>query len=106
MKMILAIVQPGDSHRALEALVTEHFQVTKLCSTGGFLRKGNVTLLIGVEDSQVDDALAVLQRVCPAHANLPVGRGTQKSGGAIIFVLNVHRMVKIDADSNAQAKAI
>jgi uncharacterized protein YaaQ len=99
MKMILAIVQSGDSQRALEALVTEHFQVTKLCSTGGFLRKGNVTLLIGVEDSQVGDALAVLQRVCPTRENLPVGRGAQ-SGGAIVFVLNVHRIVKVDAGSN------
>ena len=104
MKMILAIVQSGDSKRALEALVAEHFQVTKLCSTGGFLRKGNVTLLLGVEDSQVGDALAVLQRVCPAHENLPVGRWAQ-SGGAIVFVLNIHRMVKVDAGSNAQAKA-
>jgi len=104
MKMILAIVQPGDSKRALEALVTEHFQVTKLYSTGGFLRKGNVTLLMGVEDSQVDGVLAVLQRVCPPHENLPVGRVAQ-SGGAIVFVLNIHRMVKIDAGSNVQAKA-
>ena len=104
MKMILAIVQPGDSKRALEALVTEHFQVTKLCSTGGFLRKGNVTLLMGVEDSQVGDALAVLQRVCLPRENLPVGRGAQ-SGGAIVFVLNIRRMVKVDAGRNEQAKA-
>ncbi len=105
MKMILAIVQPVDSKRVMEALVTEHFQATKLCSTGGFLRKGNVTLLMGVEDSRVGDALAVLQRVCPAPENLPVGRGAQ-SGGAIVFVLNVPRMVKVDAGSNEQAKAV
>jgi len=59
---------------------------------------------MGVEDSQVDGVLAVLQRVCPPHENLPVGRGAQ-SGGAIVFVLNIHRMVKIDAGSNVQAKA-
>ena len=61
MKLIVAIVQDEDSQRLINELMTESFRVTKLATTGGFLRSGNTTLLVGVEDGQTDGAIAVIE---------------------------------------------
>jgi len=50
MKMIITIVRDVDDSRVIDQLVVQGYRVTRLASTGGFLRRGNVTLLIGVED--------------------------------------------------------
>lgn len=47
MKLILAIVQPKDSNRLLRAFVKAGIGATKLSSTGGFLREGNTTFMMG-----------------------------------------------------------
>ena len=52
MKMIFAIVHKEDEGFVVERLNKERISVTKLASTGGFLRKGNATLMIGTEDGQ------------------------------------------------------
>ena len=57
MKLIIAVVQDRDSNRLSQALVREHIPVTKLASTGGFLRAGNTTFLIGVDDDRVEKVL-------------------------------------------------
>ena len=49
MKLIIAIVQDEDSEEVLEALTEENYRVTKLATTGGFLKSGNTTLLVGIE---------------------------------------------------------
>ena len=49
MKMVIAIVQNEDAYFLIEALMENEFSVTKLATTGGFLKVGNTTLLIGVE---------------------------------------------------------
>ena len=51
MKLIVAVVQDKDSVRLVEALVEKGYRSTKLASTGGFLKSGNTTLLIGVEEN-------------------------------------------------------
>ncbi|HYM70004.1 MAG TPA: cyclic-di-AMP receptor [bacterium] len=91
MKLILAVVAQRDAPAVMEALVTAKLQVTKLASMGGFLKKGNVTLLIGTEDSQVDEALEVIKRTRPPQA--PAAR----TEGGIAFVLKVDRFVRVDA---------
>ncbi len=109
MQLILAIVQEKDSRRLMEALVAAEFQATMLASTGGFLREGNATVLIGTEEKKVDDALAVIQKTCRVREQLvsplpPVVEPVDsyisypvkvQVGGAIVFVLDVARMVKI-----------
>ena len=64
MKSIIAIVQSDDAGTLTDALREKDFQSTLISSTGGFLREGNATLLIGVEDAQVEAALRVIKENC------------------------------------------
>jgi uncharacterized protein YaaQ len=64
MKLIIAIVRDTDDRQVIEALVTRSYRVTRVASTGGFLRRGNVTLLIGVEADQVEPVLDVIRNAC------------------------------------------
>ncbi|HPP30935.1 MAG TPA: cyclic-di-AMP receptor, partial [Soehngenia sp.] len=64
MKLIIAIVQDQDAPSLIEELMDKDFRVTKLASTGGFLKSGNTTLLSGVEDEKVDEALKIIEDNC------------------------------------------
>ena len=64
MKLIIAVVQDDDAPRLIDALMKEKIGVTKLATTGGFLRKGNVTLLIGVENDLVEHVMEIIGRLC------------------------------------------
>ncbi|HAE0521252.1 TPA_asm: hypothetical protein G2720_26005, partial [Salmonella enterica subsp. enterica serovar Enteritidis str. P125109] len=55
MKMVITIVQDKDSLRLAEALVEHDFRATKLATTGGFLKEGNTTFMIGVQSERLDD---------------------------------------------------
>lgn len=103
MKMIIAVIQDQDSNKLSAALVKANFRATKLASTGGFLRAGNTTFLIGVKDDEVDKVMNVIQTSCKSREQLispvsPIG-GTAESyvpypievevGGATVFVLNI-----------------
>lgn len=61
MKMIIAIIRDSDNESVSQALVTNSFRVTRIASTGGFLRRGSSTLMIGVEDEKVDAAILVIK---------------------------------------------
>ncbi|MBU6334482.1 MAG: cyclic-di-AMP receptor [Chloroflexi bacterium] len=65
MKLLLFVVEGGSADASVNALVEQGFRVTQLASTGGFLRKGNTTLLVGVEDAAVDRAVEVMRRAVP-----------------------------------------
>jgi uncharacterized protein YaaQ len=64
MKLVIAIVRDSDDQRALDHLTAQGYRVTRVASTGGFLRRGNVTLLIGVDADQVDAVFDVLREAC------------------------------------------
>jgi uncharacterized protein YaaQ len=69
MKLIITIIRDTDDGTVINQLVSHGYGVTRVASTGGFLRRGNVTLLIGAENDQVDKVLELLQQVCsPAEA--------------------------------------
>lgn len=100
MKMVLAIIQADDAPKTMEALVQAGHRVTRLATTGGWLRRENVTLLLGVEDELVPDVLKVLQsqgKRRNAYRSMPVDiTGSVDAevfevevGGAIVFVLDV-----------------
>ncbi|WKB35923.1 cyclic-di-AMP receptor [Terrilactibacillus sp. S3-3] len=103
MKLILAVVQDKDSNRLQSALVKTGFQATKLASTGGFLRAGNTTFLIGIEDDKVDELLKLIKDNCESREQLitpvsPMGGNADaymphpievEVGGATVFVLSV-----------------
>lgn len=103
MKLVIAIVQDKDSNRLSNALVKDGFRATKLASTGGFLRAGNTTFMIGVEEDRVPDVMQVIKNNCKIREQLvtpvsPMG-GTTDSyipypvevqvGGAAVFVVPV-----------------
>jgi uncharacterized protein YaaQ len=64
MKLIIAIVHDIDAGPVIEELITHGHRVTRVASTGGFLRRGNVTLLIGTEEGQVQPVIDLLRDTC------------------------------------------
>ena len=64
MKLIIAVVQGEDAQKTVVGLTDKGISSTRIASTGGFLQQGNVTLLIGVEDTQVEEALQVIHTNC------------------------------------------
>ena len=66
MKLIIAIVRDTDDGPVVERLTSQGHRVTRVASTGGFLRRGNVTLLIGVEAESVEPVIDLLRETCAA----------------------------------------
>jgi len=109
MKLIIAVVQDKDSGKLLETLMSKGYRATKLASTGGFLREGNTTLLIGTEAERVEEVVGIIKKICKSREQLvtpisPVGSPTDSYvpypvevlvGGATIFVVDVERYEKV-----------
>ena len=102
MKMIMCIIDDMDTFSLLDALSEQSIQATKLASSGGFLRRGNTTLLIGVEDEKKDDVLELISKICmPRKQTVPMSPMlsmddnvnpvdvTVQMGGATTFVMEV-----------------
>ena len=70
MKLVIAIVQDDDASDLIEVITDKGFRVTKLATTGGFLKAGNTTLLIGVEKIKVDEVLAIIEEVCKTRKQI------------------------------------
>lgn len=86
MKLIIAIIRDSDSDLVSHALTAATFRCTSIASTGGFLRRGQTTLLIGLEDEQVDPALKLIRENCTAPAEQGRSRAT-------IFVVKVDNFI-------------
>ncbi len=106
MKLVIAIVSNDDS-TAVNANLTEHgFIVTRLATTGGFLRAGNTTFLIGTDDEKVPQAIELIKEeskkrteVVPSTAAFDMNQFSTfpvevTVGGASIFVLNIEEFIK------------
>lgn len=88
MKLMIVIVRDSDSEAVVQDLIQHDFRVTRMSSTGGFLRRGNSTLLVGVEDDQVDPVMDALRRACrPPDA--------EHEHRATVFVVNMPYYAKI-----------
>lgn len=61
-KLILAILQEEDYDQTVEMLNEKNFFVTKLSSSGGFLKKKNITIMIGVEEERLPEVTAILEK--------------------------------------------
>jgi uncharacterized protein YaaQ len=107
-KLLVIIAAAEDADRLLEKMTEAGHPTTKISSTGGFLRRGNVTLLTGLAADAVDEVLAMVKGECQAReeyipvqalpfpGNLPPGQPLRvRAGGAIVFVLDVERFEKI-----------
>ena len=107
MKLIVAIVNYDDANAVTQALSKNGFSSTRLSTTGGFLLAGNVTLLIGVEDGQVQQAIDLIRecshsrkQMVPAltemsYGFMPVMPVEVTVGGATVFVLDVERFERL-----------
>ncbi len=108
MKLVIAIVNSDDSRTLLERLMRRGYSATVIATTGGFLREGNTTVVMGVPDEKVEDALFVIRQSChtrkqyinplppvlePGELQIPSPLEVQV-GGATVFILAVERFAK------------
>lgn len=108
LKLVIIISSDSDADRLMKGLIEQGFPATKISSTGGFLHRGNATIISGVEAKEVDQVMAMVRSQCHARTEfVPVqtlpffGEGTNLSepvevriGGAIVFVVNVEQFEK------------
>lgn len=107
MKLVLAIIHDDDIHAVLTNLTKKKFYVTKLSSSGGFLKVGNTTIICGVDDDKVEDVIDVIKEFSEKR-ELPIsssgGMGAVPfvsmpinafAGGSTIFVLDVEQFIKV-----------
>lgn len=110
MKLIYAIVRNDNEDDVSDALMKEHFFVTRLVSSGGFLRKGNTTLMIATEEEKVQQVIDIIKQSCGKQqkitVNMPYVSGTAMVnystmpmsvtiGGATIMVVDLEHFEKI-----------
>ena len=87
MKMVIIILKERDTDEILQALTSEKYRVTRIASTGGFLRSGVVTLLLGVRDERVELALDLIRTKLT-----PLPSGEKR---ATLFVVPVERFEQV-----------
>lgn len=105
MKLILAIVSSDDSGQLISVLTKNGFSVTKLATTGGFLRSGNTTVIVGVEEEKVDEVFSIIKSTCSTRKQITTNQvpfgGVMpypievEVGGATVFVLDVDSFTKL-----------
>lgn len=110
MKFIIAIVQDYDCDRLLRTVTTAGFRATRIASTGGFLRTGNTTVMMGVEDDRVSTCFRLIEQSCKSRVDVQLdpiaaeyaewyaaGVHEVTIGGAVVFQLRVDRFLQFPA---------
>lgn len=108
MKLVIGIINSDDANDLLAEITKEGFQATKLATSGGFLKMGNVTVLVGVEDEQVDRVVEIFRNCCSRRTQMIpaappyLGEGFVSAapvqvtiGGATLFIIDVDKMIKL-----------
>ncbi|MBQ7896906.1 MAG: cyclic-di-AMP receptor [Clostridia bacterium] len=108
MKLIFAIINNDDGPIVSAELIKEGFHVTKMASTGGFLKKGNNTFITAVEDEQVDTVIDIIKKyskkrkyTAPVDIISSATLGGSMTpievtiGGATVFVANIERFERV-----------
>ena len=107
MKLIIAIVHSDDAQGVISEISMAGYSATKLSTTGGFMRSGNTTLLIGVDEEQVDNVIELVGKRARSHKQVVSGfpgrsEGSVSAvpfevnvGGATVFVVDVDKFVKL-----------
>ncbi len=109
MKLVMAIIHDEDAFQIMDVLNENGFQVTKLASTGGFLRAGNTTLICGCEDERIPELERIIEKKCKSRKQITSVHSTHVSasdnympypvevtvGGATMFVMNVESFKKV-----------
>lgn len=93
-KLVVAIVHSDDANQVVDALLSAGHRLTRLNTAGGFLRRGNATLLIGARARDVDEVLALIQaNVRPRTEPNPPQAGMPMYG-ATVFVLDASHFLR------------
>ncbi len=87
-RLVIAILRNADGEEVLQALLDAGFRVTRIASTGGFMRRGNSTMLIGAEKGRVETAVQLIRE----HSAPAIDPGLKR---ATIFVLKVDQFEQI-----------
>ena len=111
MKMVLAVIDKDDAPDVIASLSREGYSITRLSTTGGFLRAGNTTLVVGTDEEKVDEAIQLIKNSSRSRKQIidTSSMGANNSmggvympypvevtvGGATIFVLDVDRFEKV-----------
>ncbi len=97
MKLTLTVVRDDEVNEVVDALTDSGFYVTRLASTGGFLRMGNTVLLSGVEDDKVHEMMEIIQSHTSIHVNPPTSHRSHETtvNRAVVFVLALERLEKL-----------
>lgn len=109
MKLVIAVVHDEDSHKLMDALTCNGFMATKLASTGGFLKTGNTTILVGVPAESVDKVIDIIKDKCKTEKQMtlmspPIPSAVEGCmpypvevtvGGATVFVIDVEQYLKV-----------
>lgn len=109
MKMVIAIVQDEDAGKLADDLAANNYRVTKLATTGGFLKAGNTTMLIGVDEEKVKHIVDIIEANCSSRTKITTSGVTAPwpngayvpypieviVGGANIFIIDVDQFIKI-----------
>jgi uncharacterized protein YaaQ len=103
MKLVMSIVHNDDARRLVDALTGADYRATTISTTGGFLRQGNATILVGIEDDQISHVLELIKKNCQTRRQFvnplpPVAETGEmylptpvevQVGGATVFVLDI-----------------
>ena len=87
-RLIITILRDADGEDVLQALLDANYRVTRIASTGGFMRRGNSTFLIGAEKDQVEAAVQIIRK----HSAPAIDPGLKR---ATVFVLKVDQFQQI-----------
>lgn len=105
-KLVLVVVQDDDAAGLIDAVVSRGYRVTRINTVGGFLRKGNATLMIGIDERHVDGLLYLIRQHCRTRlvhllAAPPLDTGESflveplqvEVGGAVVFIVDVEQFI-------------
>jgi len=110
MKLVVAIVHDDDAYPVIESLTEANFSITKLASTGGFLKAGNTTFFTAVQKEKVDDVIKIIKNASKTRKEITttspmLGSNSNPNyipipievlvGGATIFVVDIERFEKV-----------
>ena len=101
MKLVVAILHNDDAGGVVDALLKREYRATRVNSSGGFLRKSNVTLLIGVDESAVDDVIAVIRAHTRARSEAggsdapTAARRRADLRAAVVFVVDLDGFTRV-----------
>ncbi len=109
VKLVVAIVHSEDAGVLVDALLERDFRATRLHSSGGFLKQSNATVMLGVEDDEVDEVMGIVRASCRSRTQIvnpmpPIMEPGEffmpyplevEVGGATVFVVPVERFERL-----------